>query len=63
MNLKNWFRAMLVIQIHCNMHAHIHMEKTVVSKQCVLLLKLDSLGQRKIMTVVDGAIGREKSLP
>ena len=45
-----------------NIHAHIHTQckERVVSKcsNNVLLLELDSLGQRKLFTVVDGATER-----
>ena len=43
-----------------NIRAHIHMAKKGLSASVnnVLLLKLDSLGQRKLFTVVDGATGR-----
>ena len=48
--------------IGCNIHAHIHTHgKERVVNKCssnVLLLKLDSLGQRKLFTVVDGATER-----
>ena len=47
--------------IGCNIHAHITHGKERVVNKCsnnVLLLKLDSLGQRKLFTVVDGATGR-----
>lgn len=46
--------------IGCNIHAHIHKAKKGLSASVnnVLLLKLDSLGQRKLFTVVDGATER-----
>ena len=50
--------------IGCIIHAYVHKAKKGLSASVnnVLLLELDSLGQRKLFTVVDGATERRKSI-